>query len=85
LATTTPTDRFGDIGLEDLHLGELLVPMGGQPYLPQGAFLGQNDLGVEHGPRRCFGRISSAWKPNKQLPPLVLRAKGSDAMWIRAP
>ena len=37
-----------DVGLEDVRLSELVVPVGGQPDAGQGALLGQHEVGVEH-------------------------------------
>lgn len=40
--------RFLDVGLEYVRFGELLVPVGGEPYSGQGALLGQDEVRVEH-------------------------------------
>lgn len=45
---TRLTNRGVDVGLENLRLVELLVPVGGNPDLAQRALLGEDDLGVEH-------------------------------------
>ena len=37
-----------DVGLEDVGLGELLVPVGSQPDPGEGALLGQDEMGVKH-------------------------------------
>lgn len=42
-------DRLDDVGLEDLCLGDLLVPVGGQPDPGQRALLAQHEHRVEHG------------------------------------
>ena len=42
------TDRRVDVGLENLSLVQLLVPVSGDPYLAQGPFLREDDLGVKH-------------------------------------
>ena len=41
-------DRLLDVGLVDVGLGQLLVPVGGQPDAGQRALLGQHEVGVEH-------------------------------------
>ena len=41
-------DRLLDVGLVDVGLGQLLVPVGGQPDAGQWALLGQHEVGVEH-------------------------------------
>lgn len=49
LAILRLTDRRVDVGLEDLGLVELLVPVSCDPYLTQRALLSEDNLGIEHG------------------------------------
>ena len=42
-------DRLLDVGLEDVRLGQLLVPVRRQPDPGQRALLGQHKVRVEHG------------------------------------
>lgn len=48
LPTEPLTDRGVDVGLEDLRLVQLLVPVRRDPDLAQRALLRENDLGVKH-------------------------------------
>ena len=41
-------DGFLEAGLEDVGLGELGLPVGCEPDLPEGGLLGQDTVGVEH-------------------------------------
>lgn len=43
------TNRIVKVGLQELILGQLALPVGGEPDLGQGALLGEDGLGVEHG------------------------------------
>jgi len=45
----TLADRVVDVCLEELVLGELALPVGGEPDLGQGALFGEDGLRVEHG------------------------------------
>ena len=42
------TNRVVEVGLQELILGQLALPMGGEPDLGQGTLLGEDGLRVEH-------------------------------------
>jgi hypothetical protein len=52
-----------NVGLEYVSFSQFLVPMSRKPDPAQGAFLGQNDVGVKHD----LSPISSGCKKNFEL------------------
>lgn len=75
-SSLAPTYRRVDVGLEDLRLVQLLVPMRCYPDLAQGAFLGQDNLGIEHD---VVGSLPNTPKlQNNQTEPWLSRSTPTD-------